>query len=121
MSITAAGPKAGVQPPGNGLRRRLRNASLAAVLALALAPPAHAQVPAEPTFEVQRFSVEGNTLLDPVQIDAALAAHLGSVRSFADLQAAVAALQSAYARAGFGAVRTYLPEQQVARARCGSR
>ena len=41
-----------------------------------LAPPAQAQAPAAPTFEVQRFSVEGNTLLDPVQIDAALdAAH----------------------------------------------
>ena len=114
MSARAFAPQAGARRPGTGLRRLAQSATLASVLALALAPAAHAQAPsASPAFEVQRFSVEGNTLLDRVQIDAALAAHLGSTRSFADLQAAVEALQLAYARAGFGAVRTFLPEQQV--------
>jgi hemolysin activation/secretion protein len=67
-----------------------------------------------PTFPVHRFAVEGNTVLDPVHIDAVLADGLGESRTFADLQAAVAALQAAYARAGFGAVRVFLPEQQIA-------
>ena len=40
--------------------------------------------------------------------------HVGGARSLADLQAAVAALQLVYARAGYRAVRTFLPEQQVA-------
>ena len=67
-----------------------------------------------PTFAVRRFAVEGNTVLDPTRVDAALAAYLGEARSFADVQAAVAALQAAYARAGFGAVRVFLPEQTIA-------
>ncbi|MEO5882820.1 MAG: ShlB/FhaC/HecB family hemolysin secretion/activation protein [Caldimonas sp.] len=113
MSSTAAAPQAGVHRPGAGLRRLAGNAFLVAALSLLLAPSAPAQAQA-PTFEVQRFEVEGNTLLDPVQIDDALLARRGGALSFADLQAAVAALQLAYARAGFGAVRAFLPEQQVA-------
>ncbi len=94
------------------LRRLAHGAALAG--ALALAPLAAAQSPPAPTFDIQRFSVEGNTLLDAVGIEAALAGHAGSARSFADVQAAVAALQLAYARAGYGAVRVVLPEQEVA-------
>jgi len=107
-------PPAGAPRLGAGWRRLALGATVAALLALAPLPPARAQAAAAPTFEVQRFSVEGNTLLDPVQIDAALAEHLGNARSFADLQAAVAALQQAYLRAGYGAVRAFLPEQQIA-------
>ena len=93
-----------------GLPRLLRGLLFAA--ALALAPLAQAQAPA--TFDIRSFSVEGNTVLAAAEVDAALAPYAGTARSFADVQAAVAALQALYARAGFAAVRVVLPEQQVA-------
>jgi hypothetical protein len=64
-------PPAGAPRLGAGWRRLALGATVAALLALAPLPPARAQTAAAPTFQVQRFSVEGNTLLDPVQIDAA--------------------------------------------------
>jgi hemolysin activation/secretion protein len=47
-------------------------------------------------------------------VDDALTPYAGSARSFADVQAAVEALQQVYVRAGFGAVQVVLPEQQLA-------
>lgn len=114
MSGWSEATQAVVRRAGAGLCRLAHAAALAGALALALAPLAAAQAPPAPTFDIQRFSVEGNTLLDAVRIDAVLAEHAGKARSFADVQAAVAALQLAYARAGYGAVRVFLPEQEVA-------
>ena len=133
MSRSARAAEAGCARPRAGPRGRGRRALPATLLAAAalaagqaLAEPtaaAQAPTPAQdavssrapaPTFPVHRFAVEGNTVLDPVHVDAALAAWLGEARTFADLQAAVAALQAAYTRAGFGAVRVFLPEQQIA-------
>lgn len=92
-------------------RRLVRGTVFA--LALALAAPAFAQEAGQPTFEVRGFRVDGNTVLDAARLDAALAPYAGATRSFADVQAAAAALQAAYAQAGFGAVTVVLPEQEV--------
>ena len=69
------------------------------------APPLH--------FDITRYEVTGNTLLDPAQIDTVLAAYTGTQRSFSDVQNALEALQQAYAKAGFGAVQVRLPEQDM--------
>lgn len=66
-----------------------------------------------PTFEIRRYTVEGNSVLAVERIDAVLAPYTGPARSFADVQAAVVALQQAYARAGFGVVKVALPEQRM--------
>ena len=87
------------------------------VVALGVAPTgarAQAAGAAEPAFEIHRFDVDGNTVLPPTAIEAALAPHTGARRTFADVRAAVDALQRAYARRGFGAVQVSLPEQRVA-------
>ena len=112
MSGRSEATQALVRRAGAGLCRLAHAAALAG--ALALAPLAAAQAPPAPIFDIQRFNVEGNSLLDAVRIDAVLADHAGKSRTFADVQAAVAALQLAYARAGYGAVRVFLPEQEVA-------
>ena len=106
--VTPGGPRR----PEARLQQIVYGALLAAMLAIA--PLTEAQDLAAPQFEVRRFSVEGNTVLADSRIDAILAPFTGSARSFADVQAAVAALQQAYARAGFATVSVSLPEQEVA-------
>ncbi len=96
--------------------RRLHRFVAACVLALVAiaARPGLAQTPPEtPRFEVRRFSVEGNAVFAAEAVADVLAPHTGTARSFADVQAAVDALQQAYARAGFGAVQVSLPEQRL--------
>jgi hemolysin activation/secretion protein len=107
-------------------RQRARGGLLALALAAALAPgAAPAQGPAEtapraatptasvPTFAVRAYVIEGNRLLDPVSIEMVLAPWTGSNRTFADIQAAAAALQDSYARAGWAAVQVTVPEQAI--------
>ena len=85
----------------------------AVLLTCVLAAQAGAQTTdsaAAPRVQVQRYSVEGNTLLPAASVDAALDAYKGS-RSLAELKSAAAALQAAYAQAGYGGVIVYVPPQ----------
>lgn len=86
-----------------------------ALVAWVGAPPAAAQAvaPAEPRFEIRRFLVEGNSVLPADRVAAELARFTGTDRSFADVEAARAALAQAYRDAGFGTVQVRLPEQRL--------
>ena len=66
-----------------------------------------------PRFEIKRFDVTGNRLIEPDQIDAVLRPFAGPGKSFADIEAARQALLVAYQNAGFGAVQVVVPEQEV--------
>ena len=112
------------RPParcGPGSPRRIIGAFALLLVALATAPgTARAATPqpapheaAPPRFSVAGFEVEGNTVLPAHRIHEVLSLHTGADRSFTDVQAAADALQQAYARAGFGAVRVSLPEQRL--------
>ena len=57
--------------------------------------------------------MEGATLVAPERIDAALAPYVGADRTIDDLQRARAALESIYARRGYGATQVLLPEQEI--------
>lgn len=70
-----------------------------------------AQPASAPRFAIERFVVEGNTLLPPPEIDAILAPFTGVQRDFADVQRALEALQRAYIERGYQAVRVVVPEQ----------
>lgn len=72
-----------------------------------------ANVPAFPRFDILRFDVSGNTLLDPAAIEQLLSPHTGKQRDFGDIQRALESLQQAYVSAGYGAVQVRLPEQDV--------
>ena len=79
------------------------------------ASPAGATEPAadrEATVQVQveRFEVEGNTLLPAERIDAELARYRGAA-TLARLREAAAAVQDLYRDAGFGGVVAFLPGQ----------
>ncbi|MEF7614419.1 ShlB/FhaC/HecB family hemolysin secretion/activation protein [Aquincola sp. MAHUQ-54] len=71
---------------------------------------ASASAPAAARVRVAGFKVDGNTLLPPGRIDAALAPFTGE-RTAAELNQAAAAVQALYAQAGYGGVVAFLPPQ----------
>jgi len=78
-------------------------------------PPiaAPAKPPAPPRFAIQRFLVEGNSLLAQGELDRILAPFSGKDRDFGDIQRALEALQDAYTSRGYNAVRVSVPEQDI--------
>jgi len=66
-----------------------------------------------PRFDIQHFSVEGNTLLSGSEIDLMLLPFTGKSRDFSDVQHALETLESAYRRHGYGSVQVTLPEQSI--------
>jgi len=64
-------------------------------------------------FEINRYQVEGNTLLPNESLGEMLAPFTGSNRDFGDVQRAVEALENEYHRQGYTAVQVYLPEQEL--------
>jgi len=71
------------------------------------------QPPVASRFEIQRFIVEGNTLLSQSEIDGILAPFSGKNRDFGDIQRALEALKDAYTHRGYDAVRVSVPEQDI--------
>ena len=64
-------------------------------------------------FTIDRYVVEGATLLSKEEIDAAVAPYVGKSKDFSDVQRAVEAVEAAYAKHGFSAVNVLLPEQEL--------
>jgi hemolysin activation/secretion protein len=79
------------------------------------APVESPAVPAPLKFDIERYLVEGNTLLKPDAISKVLQPYTGKQKDFADVQRALEALQHAYQAVGFGAVQVTLPEQELER------
>lgn len=73
------------------------------------APPAAA----DEAIEIAEFRVLGNTVLPVRVVEAAVYSHMGPGRSFKDIEAARADLESAYHNAGYGTVFVDIPEQKV--------
>lgn len=92
----------------------VRRAGLCVAIAASL--PALAQVkeaPPSPRFEIQRFVVEGNTLLPADVVERLVAPHAGKDRDFGDVQRALEALQDEYLERGYNAARVLIPEQDL--------
>ena len=69
--------------------------------------------PSFPKFDIVRFEITGNTLLDSSEIDKMLKPYTGKQKDFGDIEQALETLQQAYASAGYSAVQVRLPEQDV--------
>ena len=96
----------------------MRGSRLTAAAVLVLCGAlAHAQTPpapvAAPRFDIEAFTVEGNTLLKPAEVDALVQPFAGKQRDFGDIQRALEALQDAYTSRGYNAVRVLIPEQDI--------
>lgn len=100
--------------------RMIKSALVAGVATLALCGPVLAQapeaeIPDSPRFEIMRFDVTGNTLLQAAEIDAAVASYTGKLKDFSDIQRALESLEQVYRDRGYGVVRVLLPEQDITR------
>lgn len=98
-----------------GLRVLVLSGALLGVPSVALAEDA-ASPPAEQgllRFAIERYLVEGASLLSQAEIDAAVAPYTGKDRDFSDVQRALQAIEDAYVKHGFSAVRVALPEQEL--------
>jgi hemolysin activation/secretion protein len=65
------------------------------------------------SFEITRFVVEGNTLLNAAAVNSVLSGYAGEHRSFGDIERAAEALQRLYRARGFNLVKVTLPEQEL--------
>lgn len=75
-------------------------------------PPA----PPERRFEVQRYEIQGNTVLPPAVAQAAFTNAVGPEVTLSQVRDAVGALQLAYRERGFATVSVGLPPQQITNA-----
>jgi hemolysin activation/secretion protein len=74
---------------------------------------AFAQATESPRFDIQRFVVEGNTILPQAEVEQIVAPFAGSARDFGDVQRALEALQDTYHDRGYSATRVLIPEQDL--------
>ena len=65
-------------------------------------------------FDIQRFQVDGNSLLKPDAIEGLLAPYAGKPKDVSDVQRALEALEIAYRDLRYGTVQVILPEQNIA-------
>ena len=86
-----------------------------AIGATAVAAAEAEAVPASPRFAIDRFNVEGNTLLKPAEIEAVVAGYVGREKDFSDIQRALEELEGVYRDRGYGVVQVLLPEQDITR------
>jgi hemolysin activation/secretion protein len=78
-----------------------------------LQPVQPVETPIELRFDIDRYTVEGNTLLTQPDVDAIVQPFAGRQRDFGDVQRALEALENAYRARGYSAVQVYLPEQDL--------
>ena len=65
-------------------------------------------------FDIDRITVEGNTLLTPTEIDRLVLPFTGKAREYGDVQRALEALELRYRERGYSAVQVFVPEQELA-------
>ncbi|MDO8300848.1 ShlB/FhaC/HecB family hemolysin secretion/activation protein [Lacisediminimonas sp.] len=68
---------------------------------------------ADERFDIQRYQVEGNTLLPAHEVEALLAPMTGRGRVYGDIQKALEALEAAYRGRGYSTVQVHVPEQEL--------
>jgi hemolysin activation/secretion protein len=85
--------------------------------ALAQQPPTDVPPPVELRFDIERYIVDGNTLLSADELNRITAPFAGKARDFGDVQRALEALENAYRERGYSAVQVFLPEQDLEKGR----
>lgn len=88
-----------------------------APLMLAQAESLTVDVPARDAlkFEIRSYRIEGNTLLQPAEIERLLSPFSGNQKDFGDVQRALEALQELYQESGYAGIQVTLPEQELER------
>lgn len=76
--------------------------------------PGPAQAPGGPCFQINSLTVDGVTLLTPVELAAIVSGYVPRCMQGADIQAVMRALDAAYADRGHITSKTYIPPQNLA-------
>ncbi|MDC8759100.1 ShlB/FhaC/HecB family hemolysin secretion/activation protein [Janthinobacterium fluminis] len=92
---------------------RLRRLLAASLLSAAAGLAWGADEGAVLRFDISRFDVGGNTLLEPELVERTLAPFAGRARDFGDIQRALEALEALFHARGYSVVRIELPEQEL--------
>lgn len=101
------------------LARRLFAFGMACAMLLTALPAAAQQAPVPEgaegglRFAIERYAVDGSTLITQAEIDRALEGFTGAGRDFGTVQTALEALEKLYAAKGYNAVQVILPEQTL--------
>lgn len=90
----------------------IRGMLLAVTLMLLTSTLSFAQAKTE-LFDINRFKIEGNTLLKPEEIEEVLKPFTGKKREYATVQRAIEALSQRYRTEGFSVVWVVAPEQDL--------
>ncbi len=69
---------------------------------------------ADEKFTINRFDVQGNTLLPKAEVDQVVAPFTGKDKVYGDVQKALEALERTYHSKGYGTVSVFVPEQELA-------
>lgn len=78
------------------------------------APPSSTAVPvAGRSFDIREIQVDGNTVLEPVDIETVMEFFVGERRSAADVDAARTALEKLYRELGYHTVSVTIPRQTI--------
>jgi len=85
-----------------------------AVALLAVSMQAFAEAQPE-RFDIDRFQIEGSTLLDANEMESAVRPFTGKAREYADVQRAIEAIRQRYSAAGASVVWVVAPEQNLDR------
>lgn len=91
----------------------LRVAFVVCCIAMSAATVRAQAVEPAPRFDILEFEIEGNTLLPPLAVEAAVLPFMGPGRQIADVNQARDALEKAFQAAGYLTVFVDLPEQRV--------
>jgi hemolysin activation/secretion protein len=86
----------------------------APLTAAAATPPAVTEPDAEPVFDVEAYDVDGNSLIDQLDIEKAVYPFLGPGRTKGEIESARKALEDVYHADGFDSVVVEIPAQTVA-------
>lgn len=88
--------------------------SLLVVVGLSLAlAPAIATAQGDIRFNIDRFQVDGNSILSPAKVQELVAPFAGRGKIYGDIQKALERLEGEYRRLGYGTVQVYVPEQEL--------
>jgi len=90
---------------------------LPTIAAAEVTPDVPVMVEGELRFEIVGYVLDGAKLLSQSEIDEAVAPYLGKNKDFSDVQSALEAIEAAYAKRGYSAVRVLLPEQELEKGR----
>lgn len=88
-------------------------ASLLAAAAFLMVGSLNQAAAQEAGFDINRFQVEGNTILPAETVQALVAPYVGKGKVYGDVQKSLEALENEYRRLGYGTVQVFVPEQEL--------